>query len=111
MRLRLILPVVKAGELVPPTTCPHEGCSGTYFRLYQRVEKPLKDTVHRQVTVHRHRCLACGRTFRVYPSGVTNAQTSDRVKGLAVLLYGLGLSYGAVSRTLVAFARRRSGAS
>ena len=102
MRLRLILPVVKAGELIPPTTCPHKGCSGTYLRLYQQVEKQLKDTVYRQVTVHRYRCLACGRTFRVYPPGVTHAQTSQRVKGLAVLLYLLGLSYGAVSLTLEA---------
>jgi len=66
------------------------------------VEKRLKDTVHRQVTVHRYQCVECGRTFRVYPPGVTNAQTSQRVKGLAVLLYLLGLSYGAVSLTLEA---------
>jgi hypothetical protein len=36
----------------------------------------------------------------VYPKGVTGAQTSLRVKGLAVLLYLLGLSYGAVSLAL-----------
>jgi hypothetical protein len=66
------------------------------------VEKQLKDTVCRQVTAHRYQCLKCGRTFRVYPSGVTHAQTSQRVKGLAVLLYLLGLSYGAVSLTLEA---------
>ncbi len=102
MRLRLILPVVKAGELTLPSVCPHKGCSGTHFRFYQRVEKQLKDTVYRQVTVHRYRCLKCGRTFRVYPTGVSHAQTSQRVKGLAVLLYLLGLSYGAVSLTLEA---------
>lgn len=102
MRLRLILPVVKAGEFIPPTTCPHNGCSGTYFRPYQQVQKRLKDTVHQQVTVHRHQCMECGRTFRVYPRGVTNAQTSQRVKGLAVMLYMLGLSYGAVSLALEA---------
>jgi transposase-like protein len=38
----------------------------------------------------------------VYPKGVTRAQTSLRVKGLAVLLYLLGLSYGAVSLALEA---------
>jgi len=38
----------------------------------------------------------------VYPQGVTRAQTSLRVKGLAVLLYLLGLSYGAVSLALEA---------
>jgi transposase-like protein len=66
------------------------------------VEKQLKDTVHRRVTAYRYQCMECGRTFRVYPSGVTHAQTSQRVKGLAVLLYLLGLSYGAVSLTLEA---------
>jgi len=64
------------------------------------VRKALRDTVHRQVEVHRYRCLKCGRTFRVYPPGVSHAQSSDRVKGLAVLLYLLGLSYGAVSLAL-----------
>ena len=53
MRLQLILPVVKAGELVVPKRCPHKGCSGSYLRLYQKVDKWLKDTVHRLVTVHR----------------------------------------------------------
>jgi len=38
----------------------------------------------------------------VYPRGVSRAQTSLRVKGLAVLLYLLGLSCGAVSLALEA---------
>jgi hypothetical protein len=46
--------------------------------------------------------LKCKRTFRAYPEGTTHAQTSQRVKGLAVLLYLLGLSYGAVSLALEA---------
>jgi len=50
--------------------------------------------------VYRYRCLTCGRTFRVYPKGVSNAQVSDRVKGLTIMLYLLGLSYGAVSLAL-----------
>jgi hypothetical protein len=41
-----------------------------------------------------------GARARVYPKGVSQAQTSDRVKGLAVMLYLLGLSYGAVSLAL-----------
>jgi transposase-like protein len=43
-----------------------------------------------------------GQTFRVYPQRVTRDQTSQRVKGLGVFLYLLGLSYGAVSLTLEA---------
>jgi transposase-like protein len=46
--------------------------------------------------------LKCHRTFRVYPQGTTQAQTSQRVKGLAVMLYLLGLSYGATSLALEA---------
>jgi len=61
------------------------------------VQKALRDTKYTLVEVHRYRCLKCGRTFRVYPKGVSKAQVSDRVKGLAVMLYLLGLSYGAVS--------------
>jgi len=82
-----------------PQRCRYRGCSGTHFRHHQAVEKQLRDTVYRHVTVHRYQCLRCGRTFRVYPPGVGQAPTSLRVKGLAVLLYVLGLSYGAVSLT------------
>ena len=100
--LQLLLPVVRPGEIEAPTHCLHTGCKGTSFRHHQTVEKALRDTSHRQVTVHRYQCLTCGRTFRVYPPGVAQSPTSLRVKGLAVLLYLLGLSYGAVSLTLEA---------
>ena len=66
------------------------------------MDKPLKDTGYGVVTAHRYRCLRCQRTFRVYPQGVTRAQTSQRVTGLAVMLYLLGLSYGATSLALEA---------
>jgi transposase-like protein len=38
----------------------------------------------------------------VYPRGVSGAQQTDRLKGITVLLYVLGLSYGAVADFLVA---------
>jgi transposase-like protein len=102
MRLQLILPQVVPTEIQPPTKCRYEGCDGRHFEFHQAVEKPLRDTRYREVEAHRYECLRCGRTFRVYPRGVTRAQTSLRVKGLAVLLYLLGLSYGAVSLALEA---------
>jgi hypothetical protein len=37
-----------------------------------------------------------GTTFRVYPQGVSKKQISKWVKGMAVMLYVLGLSHGAV---------------
>jgi transposase-like protein len=72
------------------------------FTCERRVAKSLRDTVYHEVQVHRYQCLKCKRTFRVYPEGTTHAQTSQRVKGLAVMLYLLGLSYGATSLALEA---------
>jgi transposase-like protein len=100
MRLHLILPAVEPTVFIMPSTCPYENCEGTHFQHLQEVNKPLKDTVYPQVVAHRYKCLRCERTFRVYPKGVSKAQTSQRVKGLAVMLYLLGLSYAAVSLVL-----------
>jgi transposase-like protein len=102
MRLQLILPRVEPAEFKMPSVCPHKDCQGRYFEHHQEVDKPLKDTAYGIVSAHRYRCLRCKRTFRVYPQGVTQAQTSQRVKGLAVMLYLLGLSYGATSLALEA---------
>lgn len=102
MRLQLILPQVVPMEIDPPTVCRYKGCDGRHFQFHQAVKKWLRDTRHPEVEAHRYLCLKCGQTFRVYPQGVTRAQTSLRVKGLAVLLYLLGLSYGAVSLALEA---------
>lgn len=50
----------------------------------------------------RYHCLRCDRTFRVYPKGVGRAQQSDALNAFSVLLYVLGLSYGAVAEALAA---------
>jgi transposase-like protein len=102
MRLQLILPHVEPTEFEMPLMCPYKNCQGRHFRHHQEVEKPVKDTKYEAVTAQRYECLRCQRTFRVYPCGVSTAQTSQRVKGLGVLLYLLGLSYGAVSLALEA---------
>ena len=96
MRLKLILPVVEPGNYEKPTTCPRAGCKGRRFLVFQEVPKNLRDNVYQSVTVRRYKCLNCGHTFRVYPLGVGGGQVSQRVKGMAVMLYLLGLSYGAV---------------
>src|SRR5260370_4978826 len=100
MRLRIVLPKVNPEAIMVPTQCAYAGCGGRKFHRRQEVAKPLRDTVYHEVQVHRYQCLRCKRTFRVYPEGTTHAQTSQRVKGLAVMLYLLGLSYGAVSLAL-----------
>ena len=92
MRLRIVLPKVIPEAIKVPTRCVYTGCGGRKFQLRQEVTKPLRDTVYHEVQVHRYQCLKCHRTFRVYPEGTTPAQTSQRVKGLAVMLYLLGLS-------------------
>src|SRR5579859_3934343 len=100
MRLRIVLPKVNPEAIAVPTRCGHAGCGGRKFHLRQQVAKALRDTVYQEVQVPRYQCLRCKRTFRVYPEGTTRAQTSQRVKGVAVMLYLLGLSYGAVSLAL-----------
>jgi hypothetical protein len=43
-----------------------------------------------EVFAHGYQCPRGGRTFRLYPVGVSHEQASDRLNGLAVLFYVLG---------------------
>ena len=76
MRLELILPRVNAEEFKMPLVCPHKDCQCRHFGHHQEVDKPVEDTEYGGGAAHRYRCLRCKRTFRVYPQGVTGAQTS-----------------------------------
>jgi len=100
MRLSLLLPPVLPEVYPALTGCPSAGCGGQHVQHWQAVPKPLRATVPREVIAHRYRCVRCGRTFRVYPEGVTHDQTSARLKGVAVMFYVLGMSYGAVATAL-----------
>jgi transposase-like protein len=100
MRLKLLLPQVEPDVFQEPSVCPYPKCGGQRFHLRQEVCKAVRDTVYTEVTARRYDCLRCGRTFRVYPLGVSEDQTSRRLKGLAVLFYLMGLSYGAVTLVL-----------
>jgi len=103
MRLKVRIPKVEPELYQMPTECLQEGCHGTAFKQHQEgCPKGLRDSQHEQVEAKRYRCLRCGHTFRVYPKGVTRAQQSDALKAFSVLLYLLGLSYGAVSDALEA---------
>jgi len=93
---------VEPGQIKRPEQCPQAGCQGRHFQFLQAVPKPVRDTVYEAVMAHRYKCLRCGQTFRVYPPGVSRDQVSQRVKGLGVMLYLLGLSYGAASIALEA---------
>jgi transposase-like protein len=96
MRLNLRLPEVKPEQLVVPKQCPTAGCKGKHFYPRQKVKKNVVDAKYKQVEAWRYQCGKCGHTFRVYPQGIGKQQISKRVGGLAVMLYLLGLSYGAV---------------
>lgn len=104
MRISVMLPKVKPDTHSYPETCPYADCGGRIFQPHgtKGEVKPIRDIVYHEVRAYRVRCLKCDRTFRVYPQGVSHDQQSDRLKGLSVLLYVLGLSYGAVEDALAA---------
>jgi transposase-like protein len=105
MRIRVRLPKVEPRVYSYPEACPYRGCDGQHFKAHglRGERKTVRDPNCEQVQSFRQRCLRCGRTFRLYPQGVSNAEQSDRLKGISVLLYVLGLSYGAVADFLEAF--------
>lgn len=103
MRLKLLLPDVKVGKFSHPKKCSRPGCAGMTFYPRQIVRKKIVDTQYAEVSAWRYQCTKCGCTFRVYPEGVNHQQISMRVLGMAVMLYILGLSYGAVELVLGSF--------
>ena len=100
MRLNLILPKVEPKKLEIPKKCPRKGCGGIRFMPRQEVSKKIVDTEYPEVRAWRYECISCGHVFRVYPKGVNRKQISKRVNGMAVMMYLLGLSYGAVEIVL-----------
>ena len=100
MRLLVIPPPVQPEVYPEPEGCPYAACGSRHVQFRQAVTKPLRDPFVPEVVAHRYQCPRCGRTFRVYPVGVSHDQTSARLKGLAVLFYVLGMSYGAVALAL-----------
>ena len=102
MRLKLILPIIDPEQFIEPAHCIDPKCKGDRFVPWQEVKKNVRDTEYEMVTARRSKCVRCGRTFRVYPQGVQSSQMSQRVKGMGVMLYVLGLSYGATALMLEA---------
>ena len=100
MRLSLILPKVEPKAFEFPKKCSRKGCAGRRFIPRQEVKKKIVDAQYPEVTAWRYECAKCGHVFRIYPRGVSQKQISKRVNGMAVMLYVLGLSYGAVEIVL-----------
>ena len=97
MRLKLIPPPVRPDAYPDVSGCPYAGCGGRHVQPWQAVRKPLRDAALAEVVARRYRCVRCGRTCRAYPAGAGPDQTSARLKGVAVVCYVLGMSYGAVA--------------
>ncbi len=102
MRLQIVPPPVCPEVYPEPTGCPHPDCGSRHVQFRQAVPKPVRDLRVNAVIAHRYQCPRCGRTFRAYPVGISHDQTSARLKGLAVMFYALGMSYGAVATALAA---------
>ena len=81
MRLQVRLPQITPDEYTLPESCSQPYCRGENFKPHGRKPeaKAVRDTNHEQVEAFRYQCLACGHTFRVYPTGVSPAQQSDRL--------------------------------
>lgn len=96
MRIEVRLPKVEPEVYIKPKECPK--CGGRYFKPYgvQGEQKIIRDLGYEKVKSYRQKCLRCGYRMRVYPQGVSGAQQSDRLKGITVLLYVLGLRYGSI---------------
>ena len=81
----LKLPVVKRRTEERPQKCPV--CAGETFQRWGQVNKAVKDTQFRNVKVYRHRCYDCKHNFRHYPEGMTQAQQSERLMKLCVIMW------------------------
>lgn len=73
-----------------PQKCPH--CGSEILHRWGVDSKTVTDTEPSVACVHRYRCNACNRTFRVYPAGVDRSSISHRVRRLAAIAWALGMS-------------------
>lgn len=94
----LKLPDVKRKKEERPKHCPY--CKGETFQRWGQVRKPVKDVHVRQVRVYRYKCCHCLGTFRHYPEGSTQADQTERLRLLAILMWSLGLSHRSASLIL-----------
>lgn len=101
MRLRVRIPTVDPTEYEPPPDrCPV--CGNTTWQSHGWPDKALRDTRLDQVQVQRIQCTDCGTTMRRYPKGISKRKQSERLRGLTILLWLLGISYRGVVDVLIA---------
>lgn len=95
------LPTVNPTSAPRPKQCPY--CGSEILQRWGAVTKPLRDTDYEAVEVYRYRCTECRRTFRHYPEGVDRSDLSQRLRCLAALAWGMGLSLRGVGIIFSAF--------
>ena len=90
-----VLPPVKPTERFE-RRCWHCQYMGGQIHSGQH-HRPIRDIRLSQIPIRRMYCPACGTTWTVRPGGVgPGRQRTDRLRGLGVMFYMLGLSYRAV---------------
>jgi hypothetical protein len=105
--LRISVPTVDPTEYEsPPERCPV--CGNKTWQSHGWPSKAIRDTREERVRAHRIQCTACHTTLRIYPRGVTRRKQSERVRGLSIMLWLLGLSYRGVMDVLTALGCRLS---
>jgi len=80
--------------------CPH--CGSPNGNIHSAIRyRRISDPKVRVVAQRRLKCPACGTTWTVRADGVgPGRQRSDRLRGLGIILYMLGLSYRGVETFL-----------
>lgn len=96
----LKLPEVKVSA-ERPSKCP--ACKGDILQRWGGQVKWVRDPYVSEVLVYRYRCCRCRHTFRHYPSGVDQAQQTQRLRQLAGLCWVLGLSYRGIAAVFAVF--------
>jgi len=96
---RYILPSVREAVKLD-RKCPdcHKNNGNIHSRPGQRLIRDLKVSA---IAQRRMKCPFCGLTWTIRPAGISPGRwRSDRLRGLGVILYMLGLSYRAVEKFL-----------
>lgn len=80
--------------------CPH--CHRNHGRIHSGIiHRRISDLKARSIPQRRMKCPYCGTTWTVRADGVGHGrQRSERLRGIGVILYMLGLSYRAVEQFL-----------
>jgi transposase-like protein len=72
-----------------PRHCP--SCGSQILQRWGQVAKQINNGKE-SISIHRYRCVDCGKTFRNYPKDVDQSKYSLSLRRLAALMWTLGLS-------------------